>query len=191
MVSETGWFCYNFATESNDFRWCLFWYTPTCPWSPNEKKHRIWMGTGHLYANPRSCFLGVVFETSCGLAPSNFQSEVEVWTHQPWTNPITLSNFAKNNIQKCQKSVLFQTFQLWFLTISTDGAVRSPSSFRAGTFSKPNDSRYPWWKAQGCYLADTKKLKLAGWFLLRFFSGGGHIERTWSNDQTRMIGENG
>ena len=23
------------------------------------------------------------FETSCGLAPSNFQSEVEVWTHQP------------------------------------------------------------------------------------------------------------
>ena len=44
-------------------------------------------------------------------------------------------------------------------------------------------------EGSGVLSGGYQKTETGGLFFLRFFSGGGHIERTWSNDQTRMIGE--
>lgn len=170
------------------------------PLKPKEKKHRIWMGNYFIMSkyidnpsnNPRSCFLRVVW---------NFLwfGTKQLPERSGHTNPEPIRSlclkFAKNNIQKCQKIRVFSEIPKVF---SHKNRRMGPSGAQAlselALFFSPT-IRYPWWKAQGCYLADTKKLKLAGCFSFDFSQGvdtsKGHdqmIKRGWLVNGLKKMG---
>jgi len=175
-------------------------HTPKMPLKPKEKKHRIWMGNYFIMSkyidnpsnNPRSCFLRVVW---------NFLwfGTKQLPERSGHTNPEPIRSlclkFAKNNIQKCQKIRVFSEIPKVF---SHKNRRMGPSGAQAlselALFFSPT-IRYPWWKAQGCYLADTKKLKLAGCFSFDFSQGvdtsKGHdqmIKRGWLVNGLKKMG---